>query len=180
MAVLKNLRSLSSMEFYKNAISIRKLLTEWLLKDFGIKRNTRFVNQVIKNIDEKDQNIINNIFEKYGKTSNNQFQSEYPEWFVNFERNIIIEILQEMISNITSANSIYATRDFEFDLRREYQDKAIIDCYKLYQELQYIISIFNTDLNRFVPFLEMIEKEVDLLKDWRQSDNKSRKRLSEK
>ena len=178
MAVLKNLRSLSSMEFYKNAITIRKLLTEWLLKDFGTKRSVRHINYAFKNIDEKDKKAINETLEKYEEFSKKQFYSEYPEWFVNFERNIIIEILQEMISNITSANSIYATKDFEFDLRREYQDKAIIDCYKLYQELQYIISIFNTDLNHFIPFLEMIEKEVDLLKGWRQSDNKARKKLS--
>ena len=51
MAVLKNLRSLSSMEFYKNAIRLRVDITNWMLRNFGIKRNARSVNQVIKNID---------------------------------------------------------------------------------------------------------------------------------
>jgi len=32
MSVLKNLRSLSDMQFYKTAIQIRKELTVWLLK----------------------------------------------------------------------------------------------------------------------------------------------------
>ena len=47
IAVLKNLRSLSEMEFYKNAIHMRVSLTTWLLRDFGTKRNARSVNQVI-------------------------------------------------------------------------------------------------------------------------------------
>lgn len=39
MAVLKNLRNLSEMEFYKNAIGIRRDVTLWMLKEFGLKRN---------------------------------------------------------------------------------------------------------------------------------------------
>ena len=39
---------------------------------------------------------------------------------------------------------------------------------------------FDTDLNRFVPFLEAVEKEIDLLKGWRQSDNKKRKERKKK
>lgn len=58
MAVLKNLRSLSSMEFYKNAIRLRVDITNWMLRNFGIKRNARSVNQVIKNIDAEDQKMI--------------------------------------------------------------------------------------------------------------------------
>ena len=178
MAVLKNLRSLSQMEFYKNAIRMRKKLTDWLLKDFGTKRNARSVNQVIKNIDEEDRRIIDNIFAKYEKTPNHEFQSEYPEWFVDFERKVITKLLQELVANIVDANSIFPSVDFEteYALRRRYQDKAIANCFTLYQELQYIASVFDTDLNKLVPFLDCIEREVDLLKGWRHKDNQRRKK----
>ena len=175
MSVLKNLRSLSEMQFYINAIKIRKDLTIWMLKDFGTKRNVKSVNQVIKNISEEDQQIVNSIFEKYGKASRNTYQNEYPEWFVDFERKLISEILAEMITNITQANSVFPVQEFEFDLRRGWQDKAIACCYKLYQELQYITSLFPTDLNRFVYLLGDVERETQLLKGWRQSDYKRRK-----
>nr|DAY83406.1 MAG TPA: hypothetical protein [Caudoviricetes sp.] len=46
MAVLNNLRNLSEMEFYKNAIKMRVNLTNWLLRDFGTKRNPRSVTKV--------------------------------------------------------------------------------------------------------------------------------------
>lgn len=180
MSVLKNLRNLSSMEYYKNAIQIRKNISTWLLKDFGVKRNPRSVTQVIKNIESDDQAVIDEIFSKYGKHPQEQFESIYPEWFVEHERTIIIKLLQTMIENITRANSIYAVHECEFDLRRVYQDKAIGTCYVLYQELQYIVSMFNTDLNKFVRILDSIETEVDLLKGWRQSDNRKRKQIKEK
>lgn len=175
MSVLKNLRGLSEMQFYKTAIGIRKELTVWLLRDFGAKRNVKSVNQVVKNISPEDQKIVDDIFAKYGKTSNHTYKSEYPEWFVDFERRIISENLAELVTNITEANSIYPNYMFEWDLRRGFQDKAVANCYRLYQELQYIVSLFPTDLNRFVELLDDVEKEVQLLKGWRQSDNKKRK-----
>lgn len=174
MSVLKNLRSLSTMEFYKNALYIRKDLTQWLLRDFGAKKSPKSVKMVIKDITEEEKETVDKIFEAHGKSTNKEFQNEYPEWFVDFERKVITEKLYEMMTSITEANSVYPYRDFEWDLRREFQDKAVTNCYALYQELQYIVSLFPADLNRFVYLLDRIEKEIDLLKGWRQSDNKRR------
>ena len=178
MSVLKNLRSLSSMEFYKNAIEMRKAITMWMLRDFGTKRNARSVTRVVRNMDESDKATIDEIFASYGVSPNQEFQCEYPSWFVEFERDIIMKILQSIIHNITRANSIYPTDDFlneEYAVRRKYQDIAISECYSLIQELQYIVACFETDINKFQPIVEKIEKEVDLLKGWRQGDNKKRK-----
>lgn len=174
------MRKLSSMEFYKNAIRIRQRLTDWMLRDFGTKRNRRSVKQIIKEIDPTDQYVIDSIFEKYGKTPNQEFQSEFPEWFIRFEQEKLVGLLHDLIFNITAANSIYAVYTFEMDLRREYQDKAIANCYQLYSELQYILSTVYTDANNYIPLLESIDKEIDLLKNWRRSDNKTRKELENK
>ena len=93
---------------------------------------------------------------------------------MDHEREVILRILQELVENITRANTVYVSKGniTEYELRRAYQDKAIGCCFVLYQELQYITSVFNTDMNKFIPILESIEKEVDLLKGWRQADNK--------
>lgn len=174
MAVLKNLRSLSNMQFYKTAIYIREELTDWMLRDFGTTKNKKSVRQVIKDISPEDQKTIDDIFTKYGRSSNKEYQGEYPEWFIDHEREVILRILQELVENITRANTVYVSKGniTEYELRRAYQDKAIGCCFVLYQELQYITSVFNTDMNKFIPILESIEKEVDLLKGWRQADNK--------
>ena len=170
MSVIKNMRNLSSMEFYKKAIDLRKEITIWLLKDFGYKRNARSVKRVIKDISEEDKKTIDDIFIKYGKNANKEYESVYPEWFVEDERKIIMEILQSMMINITKANSIYVTNTLEYETRRMYQDKAIGDCYCLYHEIQYITTIFPTNLNNLVFLLDDIEREIDLLRGWRASD----------
>lgn len=187
MAVIKHLRDLSNMEFYKTAIYIRRDMTQWLLRDFGAKKHPKNVRQVVKDISDEDAEKVDAIFEKYGVKPKREYQSEYPQWFTDYERNIISNLLTEMVTNIIEANSIYPTHrkdengedkkadivyESECGLRRTLQDKAIAVCYRLYQELQYIQSLFPQDLNRFCPLLGDIEREVDLLKGWRQSDNK--------
>ena len=173
MSVLKNLRSLSNMEFYKQAISIRKTITTWLLKDFNTKPNKKSIKMIIKDLDEEDEKILNEVFAKYGKTPNQVFQSGYPQWFVDYERGIISRCLSDIVQNITRANSIYPINENEVELRRSFQDVAIAECYNLYQELQYIVSLFPSDLNRFINLLEEVEKEVVLLKGWRKSGNRT-------
>lgn len=107
MSVIKNLRGLSNMEFYKNAIVLRRDLTSWMLRDFGTTRNKKSIQSVIKNIDESDKAVIENIFGKYNQNPNSAFQSEFPEWFVDFEKEVTIQLLHDLVGNITSANSIY-------------------------------------------------------------------------
>ena len=174
MSVIKNLRNLSSMEFYKNAIQMRRELTEWMMRDFGTVRNKKSLHSVIKDISQEDEQILTEVFQKYGKNINRGFQYEYPEWLVDFERDKLVELLQTLVENITRANCIYVSKgnNTECELRRKYQDIAIGCCYALYAELQYIAESFRIDLNKLVPLLESIEKEVDLLKGWRQKDNK--------
>ena len=177
MAVLKNLRNLSEMEFYKNAIGIRRDVTLWMLKEFGLKRNPKSVTRVVKGISEKDADTINSIYENYGYNPNKAYETEYPQWSVDFEKEVLMKIMQEMVQNITQANSIYPTAKtpYEWDLRREYQDKAIGNCYSLTQEIQYITTIFASDLNKLPKLLDEIEREVELLKGWRRSDNQRKK-----
>lgn len=82
MSVLKNLRTLSIMEYYKLAIFIRRDLTQIMLRDFGTRRNLRTIHHVIKDISDEDQKLIDGVFEKYGKATGRQFESEMPEWFI--------------------------------------------------------------------------------------------------
>lgn len=79
MSVIKNLRNLSSMEFYKNAIQMRRELTEWMMRDFGTVRNKKSLHSVIKDISQEDEQILTEVFQKYGKNINRGFQYEYPE-----------------------------------------------------------------------------------------------------
>ena len=49
MSVLKNLQDLSDLEFYKCAEKLQDDITDFCLRDFGLKKSPRSVKQVIKN-----------------------------------------------------------------------------------------------------------------------------------
>ena len=62
--------------------------------------------------------------------------------------------------------------------RRVQQDLAIGQCYRLVQELQYAIETLPVDVNSFLRFGEDIQREIDLIKGWRKSDNKFKGAIS--
>ena len=171
------------MEFYENAIRMNQELVTWMMRDFGTQRNPRSVNQVIKNIGEDDQKAIDDIFSKYGQSPNHEFVSEFPKWYVDRKRKRLLDLCDELIENITNANSIYPTEEFlheEYVMRREFQTMAICNCKDIEQVLQGIRVDFRIDINKLDKFLDMSKREIDLLKGWRQSDNKTRKDAEKK
>lgn len=175
MSVPKSLRGLSDMEFYKNAVFIRNDLTQWMLRDFGLRKHPRNVRQTVKDMSEEDQAVVDLVFLKYNVKPKHEFESSAPQWFMDFERQKISEILFGMIIAIAKANSLAPYREFEWDMRRKWQDEAVTLCYALYMELQHIITQYPADLNRLAYILEAIDRETQLLKGWRQSDNARRR-----
>ena len=60
MSVLKNLQNLSDLEFYKCAEKLQDDITDFALRNFGLKRSPRSVNQIITirgNYDKKEKGI---------------------------------------------------------------------------------------------------------------------------
>lgn len=174
MSVLKRYRSLSNMEFFHNAIVLRKEFTTLLLRDFGVKDKIRNISLLSNKLSDNDKIIIDNIIKKYG---NILILEDYPEWIISRFRNNILNILDELLMNITKANSIYPVYEQEFYERRILQDRAIGNCECLFQEMQHIISVLPTDSNKYMRYVELINKEISLLKGWRKSDNRILKRL---
>lgn len=177
MSVLKNKRNLSDLEFYRNGIVLRKNLTELLLKDFGIRDKIRKSVAITKHMTEEDASTFQGIIDKYSCTN---IIDEYPIWLIDKMRNNILDICHEMIMNITVANSIYPTYESEYYDRRNYQNHAVGNCEQLLQEMQYIISIIPVDANKFMPYVNMITREIQLLKGWRKSDNRILKSIRKK
>lgn len=179
MGVLKNLQKLSDLEFYKCAEKLQDDITDFVLRDFGLKKSLRNVNQVIKDIEESDQAAIDGIFAKYGKKPNQEFQSEYPAWFLDDRKEKLLKYTDTLIDNIIAANLIHSTTPRECDARREKQNAAIGACGELYREFKYLKKHLHINLNWIAGTLALITREVKLLKGWRQSDNKTRRAVFE-
>jgi hypothetical protein len=150
MSVLKNKRGLSKLEFYHNARELRENVTKLLLRDFGVKDKVRDT--------KTPENMEVTIIEKY------------PEWLIISFRQNIINILRNLIMNITAGNTIYPINLDELAQRREYQTAAIINCEQLLEEMIYCADILPVTLEKFTPFVNSIMFEIKLLKGWRKSN----------
>lgn len=89
------------MEFYHNAIVLRREITMLLLRDFGIKDKVRSIKALygVQGMEPEDEKKFREIIEKYELTA--KIIEEYPAWLIDKMRNNIMNILHSMIMNIT-------------------------------------------------------------------------------
>lgn len=129
-------------------------------------------------VSQSDIEKVNKIMENH--QVGDSVLIEFPQWLIDDFRDTLLSIIRKMISNIIHANSIYATSEEEYYQRRQYQNSAIGDCYDLRAEFHHVISALPVDVNKYVYLSEMIEHEINLLKQWRKSDNKTLKTILNK
>lgn len=158
---------------------MRTKVTNLLLRDFGSKPKIRTVENIAQTykMSNEDAEKYLEIASKYGITT---VLDEFPYWLISDLRKSIMNCMRDMSNHITIANSIYPNSIYECDLRRQHQDLAIGQCEYLLQELQYIMTVIPLNINKLMPYVEMVEKELALLKAWRKSDNATRTRIMEK
>lgn len=89
----------------------------------------------------------------------------------------IIEKVIALIDNITAANTIYPQSMHEYEMRRDYQNKAIIIVEQIIQLLQFMLSTLPVSADKFKPVTELLMKEGALLRGWRKADNKLKEKF---
>lgn len=89
----------------------------------------------------------------------------------NFKNRIDL-LASQLTNNIRAANSTYPTSMLEYEQRRSYQNNAIVNCEQIIKELQRIVEIFNVDVNTYGRYVKAIDREIGLIKKWRQRDNR--------
>lgn len=71
----------------------------------------------------------------------------------------------------------YSIELHEYEQRRDYQNTAIVNCEQLLKELQRIVEIFEVDVNLYSRYVKAIDREIGLIKKWRQRDNRIKSQL---
>jgi hypothetical protein len=160
MSVLKNKRGLSSLEFFHNAIKLHTGISEWLMRDFGVRDKVRIEDRP----GEESVKIV----------------EQFPGWMIAHYRDKIMNLLDSLMMNITAANTIYPITFDELALRRRYQTGAIINCQQLIIQIQCCQNVFPLELKKFQPYYETLEYEIKLLKGWRKANNKIAEKIKEK
>ncbi len=173
MSVPKRRRKESPFEVIKHFYRLRFEITDLLLRDFGYSEKKAegrmqriFGGKSYEELTEEQQKHYTK------RVSRNE---SFENWFIGYQRDTIMDCIRNATEYIFSANSIYPTNLMEYEERRMFQNKAIGQCYRLLQELQYTVEILPVDINKYSRFVEGIEKEIRLLKGWRKKDNKFKK-----
>lgn len=84
----------------------------------------------------------------------------------------IINKVDELVDNITFANSIFPINETEIEQRKEYQVKAIANCFQLQN---YIVKLEKTvdsvTISSLDKIIDLLCVELNLLKAWKKSDS---------
>lgn len=118
--------------------------------------------------------IVMELMNDFG-TKNNKM----PEWLIEEERKRILNLCQGISAHLRAANTIWPDYMVEFTERRLQMDKALECCNMLQDELQAIVEMVPADKNRYTQIVLEIEKEFNLIKRLRQSDNRFLKDLKD-
>ena len=170
MSVPASKRGKSKTEFFHSAYKLNDEITQLLLRDFGLKTSNTDLRTFTyrAKMSNEDRQTFVDLSTKYHLN----VEAAYPYWLINYYRNCMLHILEQLISNITVANTIYANSEREFYDRRHYQWLAIANCYQLLQTMQTVIRNLPVDAEKYMRYVDMIESEMESLKSWKKSDNR--------
>lgn len=159
MSVPTNRRSESKLEVIVNAKVIQDRVIDLRQRNLGIKR------------------INNKITRYYDYGVYAADRVERCRELINDFKISIFNTSEQLRENLDSANSITPISLVEYETRRMFQNLAIANCKSLKTKLQEIIDTFNLDINMYRQITIDIDREIDLIKRWRQSDNRFKLRI---
>ena len=192
MSVDKFHRTESKFGVYDRAWRIRKMVNDFLERDFGIKvckrdiRNaavgkyrrledgsTEFYVRMPKQAEKHNRIEDYYIFMPVnGSTSESGelMVREVPEWKLEKYRDELWENAKLIAKDVRMANSIYAYYPNEYYERRRLQDIAVAHCFTLHDSLLDISEDLPVTLEKVMPIIDEVEKEISAIKDWRKGD----------
>ncbi len=172
MSVPKGKRTKSYIEFYTEAYKLHNDLLKYLLNDFGIKKSSYEYNIFMNRIkmSKEDGELFKEIVNKYGI----EIESDYCMYIVFHYRDNIINLLDDMVDDITRAYSIFPNTEGDWEMKRRYQNQAINNLNVIKTKLTIVIKSLPVNFERYVSFVGLIDDEIKRLKQWRGDCNKER------
>lgn len=172
MSVPVGKRGESKVEFLHLVFKLQKEMTLLFIRDFGVKPVNRklrtFTNHA--NMDNDDRKSFEEICNKY----HIDVESEWPLWLIEHYRVKFMSILDDLEENVVTANTIYPnSNDYEYwhNLRRKHQKLAQADCYRLLRAMQNICYVMPVDKEKLMPYVDLIQQELEAIKKWQSRTN---------
>lgn len=159
MSVLVKDRNLSKCQVVVSAVELKAKIHELSIRDLGIKDLERIARKKYMCGKDPEEMLPKYVLELHQAKQRLHFLSD------------------ELIANTRAANRIKMTDIRKCNLRLDYQERAVNNCEMLIGKLQDIVDFFLVDLSTYRQYIEAIDNEIDLLKNWIQLTNKTKKGL---
>lgn len=171
MAVPKWRRSSSKLDAFYEAVKLRQIITQMVMRSYGMKldKPKRLISKRVR----EDYPELIRVFDKVDKyqrqVEETQLLLQYDQWMVEKTRNELMDLCFRLVDSITSANEIRCTIEKEYVSRILLQDKAIGAVASIKQEVQFVEEFFAIDLNKYMELAAQLEKVRNYLYRWKRS-----------
>ena len=161
----------SKLDAFSEAVKLRHIITQMILRDFGLKRDkfTALIGQNTRDKYPELKPLIQRIDNYQNEVEKARILKEYDDEFVKYIRENLFRLLSDLIETIAAANEIQCKIPQEFTKRILLQDDAIGDIAKIRQQILFIEEFFNIDLSRYMEYSEQLELTKRYLYKWKKS-----------
>lgn len=159
MSVPKCRRNTSRLEVIDHSVKVRGMLTELCSRDLGIK------------------DILHVARMNYAFGIDQREDLSKYMYEIRHSKEKLIDLGGQIEGYVRAANSIIPKFLYECKMRREFQTRALASCEQVVSELQHIVGTFKVDINSFKQYIVAIDRQEELIKKWRQADNRIRERI---
>ena len=161
MSVLASHRKESKWEPIVYSEKLHDELLDLSQRDFGIKEMTKIVRR------------------RYWQSETFEEELSRYGYLLYESKKRLNDLASLLTSNLRAANSIYPTTMHEYEQRRDFQNFALVNCEQIINELQHVVGTFYVDFNIFKTINYMIEREIRLIRKWRQRDNRIKRQVQD-
>lgn len=170
MSVPKGKRTPSDMEFVKISKRLQKELILWLSRDFGLKGKLRTPDEFCNyyNVNLEDRELLKELFQRNNILT---VKDVFDPWLIDYFKTNITNALANMVKYIDLGNEIMVKNEIDFNVRREYQIKAIAYCKHLEYSLATMKSVLKFPFKEHIlEFATDIRKLLSTLRGWKNKD----------
>lgn len=162
----KSRRKATSLDALALAQNIRSEITTELMLTFGYSEK-----QLEQHIRKVTDYIQDDALRERAAAQLRETNQDFSMWFIEKERDEVLRLSRGISAHIRAANTISPVNMSEFEERRLQLDKALECCNVLQDELNYIAKVLPADKNKYTRIVLKLEKDFNLIKKLRQSDN---------
>lgn len=164
-------RSASRLDVFFEAVKLRHIVTQMIMRNFGLKTGNyrHLITKKMKESYPELEKAFNRIDDYQENVEATKELKQYEVWMLNKVRSNLFMYSSELVEKIAKANEIKCKELFEYRERILLEDQAISAVAAIRQEVNFIEEFYNIDLNKYMNYSEQLEKVKNFLYKWKKS-----------